>query len=158
MAKKHAISHVTYAVFVVAFIVLAIKFNEGAVAGIFTSDPKDIFYIHEVLDLISAYIIFSTILGVNSGIVRALGKQFLASVVTIICIYVFGLPLALVFGFKMEMGVRGFWLGFTVAIICQIIFVTMVIVCSSWTVDQKTEPIDEKSFEKEVQTTPSINS
>ena len=74
MAKKHAISHVTYAVFVVAFIVLAIKFNEDAVAGIFTSDPKDIFYIHEVLDLISAYIIFSTILGVNSGIVRALGK------------------------------------------------------------------------------------
>ena len=158
MAKKHAISHVTYAVLVVAIIVVAIKFNEDAVAGIFTSDPKDIVYIHEVLDLISAYIMFDAIHGVNSGIVRALGKQFLASVVTIICIYALGLPLALVFGFKMEMGVRGFWLGFTVAIICQDIFVTIVIVCSNWAVDQKTEPIDEKNIEKGVQTTPSKNS
>ena len=135
MAKKHAISHVSYAFFVVAIIMLAIKFNEKAVASIFTSDPKDTFYIIEVLGLISTYIMFDSIHGVNSGIVRALGKQFIASVVTIICIYALGLPLALVLGFKMEMGVRGFWLGFTVAIICQDIFVTMVIVCSSWTVD-----------------------
>ena len=152
MAKKHAISHVTYAVIVVAVIMLTIKFNEKAVASIFTSDPKDTFYILEVLDLISAYIMFDAIHGVNTGIVRALGKQLLASIVTIICIYAIGLPLALVLGFKMEMGVKGFWLGFTVAIICQDIFVTMVIVCSSWAVDQKTVPTNEQSYEKGIQT------
>ena len=148
MAKKHAISHVTYAIVVVAVITLTIKFNEDAVAGIFTSDPEDTVYIHEVLDLISAYIMFDAIHGVNAGIIRALGKQFMASVVTIICIYVLGLPLALVLGFKMEMGVRGFWLGFTGAIICTDIFVTMVIVCSSWAVDDNTKLVNEENHEK----------
>ena len=84
-----------------AAIMLTIKFNEEAVAGIFTSDPEDIFYIQEVLGLISIYIMFDAIHGVNTGIVRALGKQFLASVVTIISIYALGLPLALMLGFKM---------------------------------------------------------
>ena len=43
-------------------------------AGLFTTDETDIYYIHEVLDLISYYIILDSVHGVNTGIVRALGK------------------------------------------------------------------------------------
>ena len=120
-------------------IMVTIKLNEDAVAGLFTADPEDIFYIHEVLDLISAYLMLDAIHGVNTGIVRALGKQFHASVATLVCYYAFGLPLALVLGFKLGMGVRGFWLGFTVALICQDILVTLVILRSKWAVDPKAE-------------------
>lgn len=68
--------------------------------------------------MLSAYLVLDSIHGVNTGIVRALGKQFRASVATLICYYAFGMPLACLLGFKYDMGVKGFWLGFTIAITC----------------------------------------
>ena len=83
---------------------------------------------------------FDAIHGVNSGTVRGLGKQFQAGIVTILSYYALGLPLALVLGFRLNMGVRGFWLGFTVALIVKECLVSIVILRSSWAPDQKTEP------------------
>lgn len=68
--------------------------------------------------MLSAYLILDSIHGVNTGIVRALGKQFRASVATLICYYAFGMPMAILLGFKLDMGVKGFWLGFTCALAC----------------------------------------
>jgi Na+-driven multidrug efflux pump len=64
--------------------------------------------------------------------VRALGRQFSASIFTLICYYTFGLPMALVFGFKMDMGVKGFWLGFLLALICLDIFVGYLVIWADW--------------------------
>jgi len=86
------------------------------VAGLFTNDEEDIYYIKETLGILSVYIVLDAIHGVNTGIVRALGKQFKASVATLCCYYIFGMPLAICLGFKLDMGVVGFWLGFTVAL------------------------------------------
>ena len=47
------------------------------------------------------------------------------------------MPIALVLGFKMDMGVRGFWLGFTVALALQDIIVTTIICCSNWNIPNK---------------------
>mmetsp|Transcript_37541 Transcript_37541/g.49370 ORF Transcript_37541/g.49370 Transcript_37541/m.49370 type:complete len:158 (+) Transcript_37541:991-1464(+) len=132
LAKKHAITHVTFAVLIMTLIMVCIKVKDDAVASLFTEDPEDIYYIHEVLDLISAYLVLDAVHGVNTGIVRALGKQFKASVATLCCYYILGLPLALTFGFKMDMDVRGFWLGFTLALALQDIIVTLIIVCTDW--------------------------
>lgn len=70
--------------------------------------------------------------GVNTGIVRALGKQFIASVATLCCYYVLGMPLALLLGFKYEWGVYGFWFAFTCALALQDIIITLIIVCADW--------------------------
>ena len=75
--------------------------------------------------------------GVNTGIVRALGKQFAASVTTLVIFYAIGLPLALVLGFKLEMGIRGFWLGFTIALIFQDLLVTLIICRADWAINEK---------------------
>ena len=132
MAKKHAITHVSFAIFIMTIIMVCIKIFEQGVARIFTEDPEDVFYILEVLDLISAYLVLDSVHGVNTGIVRALGKQFPASVATLCCYYALGLPLALAFGFKFGYGVRGFWLGFTVALALQDVIVTLIIIFTNW--------------------------
>jgi len=116
LAKKHAITHIIYCELLMTIIMVLIKFNEDAVAGLFTDHPEDIAYIKEVLSLMSIYLILDGIHGVNTGIVRAVGKQFRASVATLCCYYIFGMPLALILGFKADMGLVGFWLGFTVAL------------------------------------------
>ena len=72
--------------------------------------------------------------GVNTGIVRALHKQFLASIATLCCYYIFGMPLALLLGFKYEFGVKGFWLGFTFALVLQDVIVTIIILCANWNI------------------------
>ena len=86
-------------------------------ASLFTDDETDIFYINGVLDIIAIYLILDSVHGVNTGIVRAVGKQLRASIATLCCYYIFGMPLAIIMGFKLEMGLTGFWLGFTAALI-----------------------------------------
>ena len=76
MAKKHGVTHVLYAVIIMTLIMIAIMCNEDFVAGLFTDDETDIWYIKEVIDLLSVYLILDAVHGVNTGIVRALGKQF----------------------------------------------------------------------------------
>ena len=137
LAKKHAITHVLFAVLLTTIIMIAIKLNEDTVAGLFTSDAQDIVYIKDVLNVISIYLILDAVHGVNTGIVRGVGKQFSASIAAICCYYIFGMPLALILGFKADMGLTGFWLGFTVAISMQDIVVTLIIVFADWNIGTK---------------------
>ena len=74
MAKKHASTHVAFAVLVMFVIMICIMFNKDTVAGLFTSDEDDIYYIKSVLDIISVYLMLDAVHGVNTGIVRAVGK------------------------------------------------------------------------------------
>ena len=85
----------------------------------------------------SIYIILDAVHGVNTGIVRALHKQFIASIGTLCCYYIFGMPMALLLGFKMGLGVKGFWLGFIFALTLQDIIVGLVIVCADWDIADK---------------------
>lgn len=59
-------------------------------------------YINEVFGYIEIYILLAAISGVNGGIVRALGKQPTVSVITLICYYCIGMPIALILGFKLD--------------------------------------------------------
>lgn len=49
MAKKHAWTHMGFAVLIMSIIMVFIRVYDDAVARIFTSDPEDILYIHSVL-------------------------------------------------------------------------------------------------------------
>ena len=42
MAKKHAITHVSFAIFIMTIIMVCIKIFEQGVARIFTEDPEDV--------------------------------------------------------------------------------------------------------------------
>ena len=70
------------------------------VATIFTQDPLTVHYIKAVLPILSIYLLADTIHGVQSGNIRALGKQAPASVITLVCYYAFGMPLAMWLGFS----------------------------------------------------------
>ena len=51
------------------------------------------------------------------------------------------MPLALVLGFTLEMGVRGFWLGFTCALLMQDVIVSLIVVCTNWS---EVQPADDE--------------
>lgn len=45
MAKKHALTHMIYAVLVMTIIMVIIRCNQDFVASIFTKDQQDVIYI-----------------------------------------------------------------------------------------------------------------
>eukprot|EP00347_Sterkiella_histriomuscorum_P002719 403367069 len=114
-------------------IVLAIiiVFNEG-ISRLFTNDQEVVEIVNRVLWIIIIYIFFDTIHGVQSGIIKGLGKQSYSSVFLLICYYCFGMPLALFFAFKIQMGVSGLWLGFTIASMILDLGFYFIINCTSW--------------------------
>ena len=137
LAKKHAVTHITFAVFVMLIIMSCLRIWDDGVAALFTEQELDQAYIKEVMNVLSVYLILDAVHGVNSGIVRALGKQFIASVATILCYYLVGMTLALVLGFKFEMGLVGFWLGFMIAMFLLDVVVTVIIITADWEIGSK---------------------
>ena len=86
----------------------------------------------DVLGIIILYVFFDTIHGVQSGIIRGLGRQVYGAIWTLVCYYIIGLPLALTLAFKHELGVKGLWLGFSVACIILDIGLEAIIECCDW--------------------------
>lgn len=139
--------HQVYALSVMAVVVLLMTVFQHQVATLFTENPLDVQYMTEVLQVLGYYIIADTVHGVNTGIVRGLGKQFIASVATFSCYYLLGMPLALVLGFKKDMGLTGFWLSFVFALVLQDTIVTGIIVTADWEIGKKAKGKIEQASE-----------
>lgn len=88
--------------------------------------------IHDIIYVLFVYIFFDTIHGVQSGIIRGLGLQVYGSIYTLVCYYIFGMPLALTFAFKVGMGVKGLWLGFSIACIILDLGFWVIIAYPNW--------------------------
>ena len=78
------------------------------------------------------YIWFDTIHGVQSGIIRGLGRQSAGSIFTLICYYPVGMTLALVFAFVFKWGIVGLWFGFSIACIILDIGFFFIIYLPDW--------------------------
>lgn len=79
---------------------------------------------------------------------RALGRQSVVSITTLLCYYGIGLPLALLFGFRMGWGIVGFWGGYIIAMAIVDVVVIYLVVVSSWEANYKLEPKSAASKEK----------
>jgi hypothetical protein len=64
-----------------------------------------------------------------------------------VCYYFFGLPLALYLGFKKGLELRGFWVGFTIALVFLNSVVSFVVVTADWS--NKNEENDDETAESE---------
>ena len=66
------------------------------------------------------------------GVIRGLGKQGLASVITCIGYWVIGIPLSLVCVIVYDMGMNGLWVGPTIATFFNFSFYFMFIINTDW--------------------------
>jgi MATE family multidrug resistance protein len=99
---------------------------------LFTQEENIIAIIKDSLWVLLIYIWFDTIHGVQSGIIRGLGRQAYGSVYTLFCYYVLGMPFALVLAFSFKMDLAGLWLGFAIACIILDAGFAMIISCPNW--------------------------
>ena len=57
---------------------------------------------------------------VISGVLRGSGRQYIGAIVNFIAYYIIGIPLAVVFGFKTDLGVFGIWIGMAIGNFTQV--------------------------------------
>lgn len=123
---------VVYGLVIASIIIILFLIFDDFVATVFTSDPPTVAIVKNTMPFIAFYLFFDSIHGVNSGNIRAIGRQGIASVITLVSLYAIGMPLALLMGFKKYMGVPGFWAGFCVALIGCDIAVALVLYTAKW--------------------------
>lgn len=114
LAKKYAAVSVGLSTILMSIIVFFLVVFEDQVTSFFTNDAKVNHIIKQTMWVVVVYIWCDQIHGVQSGIIRGLGRQVYGSVFTLFCYYAMGMPFALFLCFKMDMGIAGLWLGFTV--------------------------------------------
>lgn len=131
-AKRIAV--ITMAVcFVYEVVVIALlNVFSLSVSGWFTNDPETSVLILDCLPTLSCLVMFDGLNGAVTGVVRALGKQGIISLIFLCCFYLVAIPTAVLLGFYLEWGLKGFWAGFIFALVMLNIIVARICVKADW--------------------------
>jgi MATE family multidrug resistance protein len=88
----------------------------GAVARLLTDDPGVIATAIPLLRIAAIFQISDGLQGVGAGVLRGAGETRFTFLANMVAYWVIGLPLLLLFSFRLGMGVAGMWLGFVAAL------------------------------------------
>ncbi|KAJ7751545.1 mate-domain-containing protein [Mycena maculata] len=88
-------------------------------AYMFTDDPEVAALYASILPLVGLYQFFDAGKALAGGILRARGKQGIGALLNLSGYYLVGMPLGLLLTFhpKIELGLRGLWIGLTVSLL-----------------------------------------
>lgn len=78
------------------------------------------------------FVFFDTTQGIAMAAIRASGKQKIGSLITSFAYVLIGIPLALVGVFSFDWGIRGIWVGPTVAVIITTCSYLGIFYCLDW--------------------------
>ncbi|XP_011034092.1 PREDICTED: protein TRANSPARENT TESTA 12-like [Populus euphratica] len=78
---------------------------------LFTNDAGVKELVKQLTPLLAVCIIINNVQPVLSGVAIGAGWQAVVAYVNIGCYYIFGIPLGLILGFWLQMGVQGIWIG-----------------------------------------------
>ena len=131
-AKKYARLTVLFNMIVTVLIIIILLAFHKQFSVLFTQDPKTVEFVSDILYFMCPFVFFDTLHGVQTGVIRGLGKQVICSIWTLVCMYLIGLPLSLLFTFWLDKGVIGLWYGFTIAEIVMDIGYMMICECPDW--------------------------
>ena len=99
------------------------------VISIFTQEEAVVSQIKLAWAIFVVFVFFDTTQGVAMSCIQASGLQRYGAMITACAYFVIGIPSALVFVFKYDFGIRGIWMGPTLAVI--FLTVTYMIIFSN---------------------------
>lgn len=131
-AKQYERVTICFSMLVTALMLTIFWIFRNALAGIFTDNQQIIDTVKTSFWSLFLYIFFSTIKGVQNGVVRALEKQAKNTLITLTCAYLIGIPLAYSFCFKVGMGLPGLWFGIAIANFLLVLCINCLIRSQDW--------------------------
>ncbi|KAB5512463.1 hypothetical protein DKX38_029491 [Salix brachista] len=99
---------------------------------LFSSDVKVQKLVEELTPLLALCIVIDNVQPVLSGVAIGAGWQAVVAYVNIACYYVFGIPLGLILGYKVGLGVKGIWYGMLSGTVVQTLILFLIIYRTNW--------------------------
>ncbi|CDW78027.1 na+-driven multidrug efflux pump [Stylonychia lemnae] len=112
--------------------VIFLNAMQGTVISVFSNSSEVNSILAKSFPIISVFVFFDCVQGVGQGIIRGLGKQGRASIITIIGYWGIGIPTSLLCVFYLDWGIVGLWVGPSLAIIFNFIFYYIIIIKADW--------------------------
>ncbi|XP_020217539.1 protein DETOXIFICATION 29 [Cajanus cajan] len=100
--------------------------------SLFSNDTKVQDLVKELTPFLSCCIVINNIQPVLSGVAIGAGWQAIVAYVNIACYYLFGIPVGLLLGYKLDWGVKGIWLGMMSGTVLQTFVLLVIIYKTNW--------------------------
>ncbi|KAK1258551.1 Protein TRANSPARENT TESTA 12 [Acorus gramineus] len=98
----------------------------------FTSSTDVKKLVYELTPLLATSIIINNVQPVLSGVAIGAGWQAIVAYVNIACYYIFGVPLGLILGYRLDFGVKGIWYGMLSGTVLQTLILYWMIHRTNW--------------------------
>ncbi|XP_052180893.1 protein DETOXIFICATION 16-like [Diospyros lotus] len=103
----------------------------------YSKEEKVVRYVGQILVITALSHILDGIQSVLSGAARGCGWQKIGAFVNLGAYYLIGIPLGIVLAFVCHVGGKGLWMGITVALFAQALFLLIVTLCTNWEKEAK---------------------
>ncbi|KAK4753607.1 hypothetical protein SAY87_001711 [Trapa incisa] len=100
--------------------------------SLFSTDTTVKALVKKLTPLLAFCIVINNVQPVLSGVAVGAGWQALVAYVNIACYYLFGVPLGLVMGYKLNWGVEGIWIGMLCGTIVQTCVLFFLVYRTNW--------------------------
>ncbi|KAG8641700.1 hypothetical protein MANES_12G023400v8 [Manihot esculenta] len=122
------ISSFTIGVIISVILILA----RNQYPSLFSKDSQVQQLVKKLTPLLATSVIINNVQPVLCGVAIGAGWQAIIAYVNIICYYAFGIPLGLILGYKLDMGVRGIWYGMMSGSMVQTFALSFIIYRTNW--------------------------
>ncbi|KAJ4711041.1 Protein DETOXIFICATION [Melia azedarach] len=99
---------------------------------LFSDDEEVIDLVKDLTPLLALCIVINNVQPVLSGVAIGAGWQAVVAYVNIGCYYGFGIPLGLILGYKVDLGVKGIWYGMLSGTVLQTLVLFGMIYTTDW--------------------------
>ncbi|KAM2334052.1 hypothetical protein ACFXTH_011649 [Malus domestica] len=115
-----------------AILSLILIISRDKYPALFSSDSEVKALVKQLTPLLATCIVINNIQPVLSGVAIGAGWQAAVAYVNVTCYYVIGVPLGLIFGYKLDWGVQGIWIGMLVGTILQTCVLFIMVYKTNW--------------------------
>ncbi|KAL6845482.1 hypothetical protein ACP4OV_024977 [Aristida adscensionis] len=130
---KNAVSvTLKLSVLLAASFVLLLAFGHGLWASLFSGSARIVSEFAAITPLMVISIVLDSAQGVLSGVSRGCGWQHLGAMTNLVAYYFVGVPLAILFAFKLKLYAKGLWAGLICGLTCQACSLLVITVRTKW--------------------------
>ncbi|KAL3634092.1 Protein DETOXIFICATION 31 [Castilleja foliolosa] len=131
-AKFSMVVVVIIAFIISLFISATILITQKQYPSIFTESPSVKQVVYELTPLLAFCVVVNNVQPALSGVAIGAGWQALVAYVNIACYYIFGIPLGLLMGYTLKMGVKGIWIGMITGTVVQTLCLFWMVYKTNW--------------------------
>ncbi|CAL4979163.1 unnamed protein product [Urochloa decumbens] len=130
---KNAVSvTMKLSVFLAISFVLLLAFGHNLWASLFSRSTTIVSEFAAIAPLMMISIVLDSAQGVLSGVSRGCGWQHIGAMTNLVAFYLVGMPLAILFAFKLKFYTKGLWAGLICGLTCQACSLLVITVRTKW--------------------------